>query len=67
MSDEREFAPMEQDVDRALALVGKFVKFRHQVTHAQAHFVTYAADGMVELAGWSGRFAADLFVVVEEA
>ncbi len=52
----------------ALALLGKFVKFNHQVTHGTAYLVTQASDdGLVELEGMSGRFAPHLFVVVEEA
>lgn len=51
----------------ALALVGKRVRFAHQ-PDAPGHYQVVrraTAAGRVELDGWSGEFAAHLFVVVE--
>ena len=51
-----------------LSLVGKRVLFLHQpVGVVPAVVMSCDPDGMVELMGWSGKFAPHLFQVVEEA
>jgi len=51
----------------ASSMVGKRVRFIGQ-KHATPILVTAATrDGMIELEGWVGVFAPQLFVVVEEA
>jgi hypothetical protein len=50
------------------ALVGKRVKFNHQREAPETHLViTAGEDGLVELEGWEGRFAAHLFAVEQDA
>lgn len=55
------------DRQRARALLGKRVLFAHRPAGVPpARVVACDSDGLVELEGWSGLFAASCFVVAEE-
>lgn len=47
------------------ALVGRRVRFNHEVSDLHGHLVTGATGGMVTLEGWSGEFAPHLFVTID--
>jgi hypothetical protein len=58
----------ESQLELALSLLGKYVRFRHDPPiHLEdsGYLVTdVTRDGLLELRGWVGEFAPHLFVVV---
>jgi hypothetical protein len=61
-------SPERRQVRLGRKIVGRHVKFRHQLDQPHQHRVrSVCVDGMVELDDLAGEFAPDLLVVVDHS